>query len=68
MDANTFNDVHTHPFDARLFVTEGEMTVSFEGSEKTCRAGDTFSLAANVPHTEKVGPDGVSYVAGRREV
>ena len=67
MDANTFNDTHTHPFDARLFVTAGEITVNFEGSEKTCRPGDSFSLAANIPHTEKVGPEGVSYVAGRRE-
>lgn len=67
MDAGTFNDTHTHPFDARLFVTAGEITVTFEGAEKTCRAGDSFSLSANIPHTERVGAEGVSYVAGRRE-
>lgn len=66
MDANLFNDTHTHPFDARLFVTSGELTVTFGGETKTCRAGDTFSLAANTEHTEKVGPDGVAYIAGRR--
>lgn len=68
MDAGTFNDTHTHPFNARLFVTAGEITVTFGSEEKTCSAGDTFSLSANVPHTERVGAEGVSYVAGRLEV
>lgn len=67
MEANTFNDTHTHPFYAWLFVTAGEITVNFEGSEKTCRSSDNFSLGAKIRHTEKVGPEGVSYAAGRRE-
>ena len=67
MDVNTFNDTHTHPFDARLFVTAGEITVNFEGSEKTCRSSENFSLGAKIRHTEKVGPEGASHAAGRRE-
>ena len=67
MDAGTFNADHTHPFDARLFILDGEISVSYEGQTKTCRAGDVFSLDANILHSESVGPNGVSYVAGRRE-
>lgn len=67
MAPGTTNDEHTHPFDARLLILEGEITVAHEGQSQTCRAGDVFSLAAGVPHTETVGPAGVSYVAGRRE-
>jgi len=67
MDANTFNDTHTQPFDAGLFVTAGEITVNFEGSEKTCLSSDSFSLAAKIRHTEKVGPERVSYAAGQRD-
>lgn len=66
MRPGTFNPDHEHPFDARLFVLDGEITVAFDGESKTCRAGDSFALAAFVTHSETVGPDGVSYVAGRR--
>ncbi len=68
MAAGTVNADHTHPFDARLFVLSGEIAVAYGGETHVCRAGDTFSLGANVAHSERVGPDGVSYVAGRRIV
>lgn len=63
---DTNNPEHEHPFDARLLVLDGEMTVEYDGQSKTCRAGDSFELPAYVTHSEVVGPNGVSYVAGRR--
>ena len=67
MQPGAFNSDHEHPFDARLLVLAGEMTVAFDGQSKTCRPGDSFELAAFVTHSETVGPNGVSYVAGRRK-
>ena len=66
MDAKTTNLEHSHEFDARLLVLEGEMTVVCDGEERTYRAGDTFAMTADRRHTERCGPEGVRYLAGRR--
>ena len=59
-------DTHTHPFEARALILDGEITIVSEQGETHCRPGDTFHLAANVPHTESYGPRGVKYLAGRK--
>jgi quercetin dioxygenase-like cupin family protein len=66
MPANQTNPEHAHDFDARLFVLEGEMTIACEGGERTYRSGDTFAMAAGCRHSERSGPAGVRYLAGRR--
>ena len=66
MEANSTNPEHAHEFDARLLVLEGEMTVTREGEERTYRAGDTFAMTAGCRHTERGGPEGARYLAGRR--
>jgi quercetin dioxygenase-like cupin family protein len=66
MEAGTVNPEHAHEFDARLLVLEGEMTVSCADEEHTYRAGDTFAMTAGRRHTERCGPTGVRYLAGRR--
>ncbi len=59
-------DTHTHPFEANALILEGEITLVAEGKTTHFKAGDTFRLAANVPHTEHYGPQGVRYLAGRK--
>ena len=66
MEPNFLNPEHAHEFDARLLVLEGAMTIAAEGSERTYRAGETFTMAAGCRHTERSGPDGARYLAGRR--
>ena len=63
---NVTNPEHTHPFDAWLLITGGEISISVGDETTTCRTGDTFRVAGNVPHAEQAGPDGVQYLAGRR--
>jgi quercetin dioxygenase-like cupin family protein len=58
--------VHTHPFDARAMVIAGEMTVTWDGGTTTCKAGDTFQLEAGREHSETYGPQGATFVVGRR--
>ncbi len=65
--ANGSMDLHTHPFDARALILDGEITIVAEGLTRHCKTGDMFALSANIPHTEVYGPKGVRYVAGRRE-
>ncbi|MEO0317306.1 MAG: hypothetical protein RL404_983 [Pseudomonadota bacterium] len=59
-------DTHSHPFEANALILEGEITLVAEGKTWHCKAGDTFRLGANIPHTERYGPQGVRYLAGRK--
>jgi len=66
-EPGTFNDTHTHDFSAKVMVLDGEITVTCDdGRRTTCRAGDTFQLAAGTPHKEDIGAEGVRFLAGRK--
>ncbi len=59
-------DTHSHPFEACALVVAGDITIVAEGKTWHCGPGDTFRLAADTPHTERYGPAGVTYLAGRK--
>ncbi|MCK9983668.1 MAG: hypothetical protein AzoDbin1_00140 [Azoarcus sp.] len=59
-------DEHTHPFEAEALVIAGEILIESGGVTQTVRAGETFHLAAGQPHSERYGPEGVSYLVGRK--
>ena len=67
MQPDTLNPEHAHDFDARLLVVAGEMTVVADGQRNTYRVGDTFSMTHGCRHSEQAGPEGATYVAGRRK-
>jgi uncharacterized RmlC-like cupin family protein len=64
--ANGFIDTHTHPFEAQALILSGEIRLRVGELESVYRAGDVFHLGANVAHAEWYGPQGVSYLAGRK--
>jgi quercetin dioxygenase-like cupin family protein len=66
MRANETRAVHAHDFDVRAMVLGGEITLTCDGTERTYREGDVFSMAAGMPHQERVGGTGVRYLVGRR--
>ena len=57
---------HSHPFDVRALVLGGEITLKVAGVERAYRVGDVFVMAAGCVHEEQVGPEGVTYLVGRR--
>jgi len=59
---------HTHPFDARLLILEGEFVLTQAGTTRRYGPGEAFEVPAGVPHAEAVGPEGASYLVGRRAV
>ncbi len=65
-EANHAVDTHTHDFGASVLVLDGEISVTLEDRVVTCRAGDTFSLDADIPHAEQVGSEGVRFLACRK--
>lgn len=60
------NDTHTHDFTAAALVLDGEIRIETESETCVCRAGDTFELAAGIPHKEIIGPQGVTFLVGRK--
>ncbi len=67
-DASYRLDVHDHSFEAFALITSVEITLEVDGARTTYAAGQTFRLPARTPHREFAGPQGVRYLAGRREV
>ena len=61
-------DEHQHDFDARALIIAGQITLNVAGIATTYGVGDVFRLAAGTPHHESAGPDGVTYLSGRRTV
>jgi quercetin dioxygenase-like cupin family protein len=67
MQPNGVNPTHVHPFDARLLVVDGAMTIEREGAPtQTYEIGQTFEMPNGCHHSETAGPSGATYVAGRR--
>lgn len=64
--ANQFVDTHTHPFEVRALVLDGEFVLGCDGHSRTLRVGDVFTLDAERPHTEQYGPSGATYLVGRK--
>ncbi len=58
--------VHTHPFALKALVVSGEMWLSVGQETQHLRAGDSFALERDVPHTERYGQDGAVYWVARR--
>ena len=66
MEAGQNVPEHTHPFDARLLILEGEFILGQDGATRRYGAGEMFEVPAEVPHTEAFGPAGATYLVGRR--
>jgi quercetin dioxygenase-like cupin family protein len=67
MQPGAVNPTHVHPFDARLLVVDGAMTITRDGAPtQTYRIGETFEMPNGCHHSETAGPAGATYVAGRR--
>ncbi|CAH2793763.1 MAG: FIG00458728: hypothetical protein [uncultured Paraburkholderia sp.] len=66
-DANTAMDVHTHSFEAKALIIEGDMHIRVGDEERAYRVGNVFHLAANEAHSERYGPNGVTYLVGRKQ-
>lgn len=65
-EANRFLDTHSHPFEAKALILDGEIRLCIDDAEQICKTGQIFHLRANQPHSERYGPEGVRYVVGRK--
>lgn len=63
---NEHRAAHTHPFDARLFILDGSLTLVFGDERCAYGSGDSCAVPAGTMHEEHTEADGVRYLAGRR--
>jgi len=59
--------VHEHPFAVKALVTEGWIEIVIDGIGKTYKTGEMFELSFEQRHSESYGPDGVKYLASRKQ-
>ncbi|HEX6736238.1 MAG TPA: AraC family ligand binding domain-containing protein [Azonexus sp.] len=57
---------HTHPFAVKAIVVQGEMWLAVDGRTQHLQAGDRFTLARDIPHSERYGSAGATYWVARR--
>ncbi|NKB54837.1 MAG: cupin domain-containing protein [Alphaproteobacteria bacterium] len=65
-EAGRISKSHAHDFDVSGMLLEGAMTVTTDSAAMACQPGDTFTVAADTPHTEAVGPNGARVLIGRK--
>jgi quercetin dioxygenase-like cupin family protein len=66
MAPNSINAEHAHDFDDRVMVVTGAMTVERDGTRHAYQPGESFEMPHGCRHAEIAGPDGATYIAGRR--
>ena len=57
-------DTHAHPFTLRARVVAGEMWLIVGDDVRHLLAGDTFALDHGLPHAERYGAEGATYLGG----
>ena len=53
-------DLHTHPFDARILITEGRLVLAFTDDEVVLGPEDAFDVPARTPHSEQTAAEGAT--------
>ena len=58
---------HTHPFEVKALILTGSIDLMFNHQIKTYGPGDIFHLEHEQVHAETYGPQGVHYLAARKQ-
>ena len=64
--AHTTLETHSHPFDVRALVVDGQLWLTVGKHTRHLRAGDDFELDRDVAHAERYGVEGTTYWVARR--
>lgn len=56
--AGTIYEEHSHKGKVSIFVTDGDITFTFDGVEKKITAPARFDIQADTKHSAVVGPEG----------
>ena len=69
MEPGLVIEAHSHPYDVRALVMAGTAKIACSGEpEREYGPGDVLEVAAGREHTEHYGPDGYTFLVGRRQL
>lgn len=57
---------HTHPYDVLALVLDGEATIDCGQGPRRYLPGDVLEVPADLRHSEQYGPQGYTFLLGRR--
>ena len=57
---------HSHSFDTKLIVIDGDILVEMDNERKTLKEGDEFEIPSQRTHVAKVGPSGCKYIVAEK--
>ena len=63
---NLVIEKHTHPFDARVQVATGQVTLSLDNGVQKFEAGQCFYIARGTEHAEQYGAEGATFWVARK--
>jgi quercetin dioxygenase-like cupin family protein len=61
-----FLDRHSHPFEAKALILQGEIEIGLGADSSVYRPGEIFHLALAQEHWERYGNEGVVYLSARK--
>jgi quercetin dioxygenase-like cupin family protein len=57
---------HNHPFDTKLIILEGEITIEMNGKTEMLRKGASMFIPREEQHSGLAGKDGCRYIVGEK--
>ena len=60
------NPEHSHPFDVKAMVLEGDFTLTRDGKTTVYKPGEVFIMQRGCLHFESYGPVGATVLLGRK--
>ena len=67
-ERNGFLDLHSHSFEVRALITQGQIEITIDGDRQSYSVGEASHLTQNQVHSERYSSDGVRYLASRRQL
>jgi quercetin dioxygenase-like cupin family protein len=66
-EPNGFLGTHSHPFEAKALILQGEIQIGIGAVTTLYRPGDVFHLSLAQDHWERYGTEGVVYLSARKQ-
>lgn len=58
---------HTHPFETKIVLLQGELHLTFDGQTHVLKPGDEIVVPKEMSHSAESGESGCTYVVGEKE-
>ena len=57
---------HSHPYDTRLVILDGEIEIKMDGESRILKSGEEIDIPREKVHYGKAGPNGCKYIVAEK--